>query len=400
MAQIAIREFDVKRMFAYFTQTSYNGIQIREFEDVENLDTHLLYAIKPDMLFGKRGKRGLVGIQLNTIQVKSWLEKFLWKTETIDGVNGTLDVMLAEPMQEIVSEFYISFSQTREYEMFHFSEKWGIEIEENWDSVESIHISYSENLEKTQLEILWISDKNLQEYILQLWNFYKNYGFVSLECNPIAKIKSWDFIMIDAVAKIDDCEAFRQKDHWKNLEFPNTYGFKENPAEKYIRQLDSETGASLKLKILNTNAQIWTLFAGGGWSLVMSDTLWFLGFAHEIWNYGELSGNPTLEFTREYTRTLFTQMLQSQSKNKYLIIAGAIANFTDIATTFEWIIDILEEFQKKIQQENIQILVRRWGINEKKWLKILQEACEKLQIPTIITGSETYMTNILKEIKL
>jgi hypothetical protein len=64
------------------------------------------------------------------------------------------------------------------------------------------------------------------------------------------------------VAKIDDQEFFKQKENWNNLEIPNTFGFQENPREKFISKLDQETGASLKFKVLNPDAKIWTLLAG------------------------------------------------------------------------------------------------------------------------------------------
>ena len=201
------------------------------------------------------------------------------------------------------------------------------------------------------------------------------------------------------VAKIDDQEAFLQKSHWKGLEFPNSFWFTENDAEKYIKKLDSETWASLKMKILNPNAKIWTLLAWWGGSLVMTDTLWALGFADNIGNYGELSWNPDRDFTREYTRTLFTEMLKSTAKNKYLIIAWAIANFTDVAKTFDGIIDVLKEKANEFTRQNIKILVRRWWINEKKWLEKLKIACEDLKIPALILWSDVYMTDILSEIK-
>jgi hypothetical protein len=41
----------------------------------------------------------------------------------------------------------------------------------------------------------------------------------------------------------------------------------------------------LKFKVLNKDAQIWTLLAGWGWSLVMTDSLGSLWFADEIGNY-------------------------------------------------------------------------------------------------------------------
>jgi hypothetical protein len=53
-----------------------------------------------------------------------------------------------------------------------------------------------------------------------------------------------------------------------------------------------------------------------------------------------------------------------------------------------------------LHTQKVTILVRRGWINEKVGLKILEEACKKLNIPAIITGSDSYMTEILKEIKL
>jgi ATP-citrate lyase beta-subunit len=93
-------------------------------------------------------------------------------------------------------------------------------------------------------------------------------------------------------------------------------------------------------------------------------------------------------------------MLANNIEWKYLIIAGAIANFTHIDSTFSWVIDAFELFAEKMKRQKVQILVRRGGINEKAWLKILEEACTRLWIPAHITGSDAYMTDILREIKL
>ena len=71
----------------------------------------------------------------------------------------------------------------------------------------------------------------------------------------------------------------------------------------YIR-LDSKTGASLKLTILNPKGRVWTMVAGGGASVVYADTISDLGAGHELANYGEYSGAPSEEHTYEYARTL------------------------------------------------------------------------------------------------
>lgn len=446
MAQISIREYDVKKMFCEKIDQKYNGVQIRKHSDIEKLLEWKKYVIKPDMLFGKRGKRGLLGINLSKSECKTWLEKYFQKTENIDGVDGTLDVFLVEEIVDIKTEYYLSFAQSRDGDIVTFSPEGWIDIEENWETATSVTIPVTEELTEKSINSLLhntsllnplpskgkgtadsplssqervrerCKEWELPKLISQLWDFYKNYGFISLEFNPIAQDSNWDFHMIDAVAKIDDQEEYLQKSNWKNLEIPNNYGFQENAGERYIRQLDNQTGASLKMKILNPDARIWTLFAGWGGSLVMTDTLWALGFSDEIWNYGECSWNPSREFTREYTKTLLGEMLRTPPGspsiegeaneslqgewNKYLIIAGAIANFTHIDKTFAGIIDALKENIDEIHSQQVTILVRRGWINEKAGLKILQDACENLKIPAIITGSDTYMTEILKEIKL
>lgn len=400
MAQVAIREYDAKKMYYENIWQVYTGIQIQELWDIEKLKDDKKYVIKPDMLFGKRWKRWLLWINLNKTECENWLKKYYKKSENIDGVIWSLDVFLAEEMIEIQSEYYLSFSQSREWDLVHFSNAWGIDIEENWDSVTTLSIPVSQELSLKEISELTQNNQELSELILSLWKYYKNFGYVSLEFNPIAQDSQWNFVILDAVAKIDDTEFFMQKNNWVDLEFPNSFGFHENAWERYIRDLDTQTGASLKMKILNPEARIWTLFAGGWGSLVLTDTLGHLWFANEIGNYWECSGNPSREFTREYTKTLLEQMLWNKKIWKYLIIWWAIANFTHIDTTFAWVIDALEIYREKIIEQQVQVLVRRGGINEKEWLKLLEQACQKLWIPAVITGSDSYMTDILEEIKL
>lgn len=46
----------------------------------------------------------------------------------------------------------------------------------------------------------------------------------------------------------------------------------------------------MKLTILNKKGRIWTMVAGGGASVIYSDTICDLGGANELANYGEYSG--------------------------------------------------------------------------------------------------------------
>lgn len=404
MAQISIREYDVKQMFYKKISKAYSGKQIKELKDIEKLDVWKKYVIKPDMLFWKRWKKNLIWFNLDKTECKEWLLKHFKKQKNIDGINGILDVFLAEEVVNITKEYYLSFSQSREWDVLTFSPDGWIDIEENWGSTKSIIVWVNSQISDDIIEkLIWeeiFKNTKFVDLLVELWEYYRSYGFVSLEFNPIAEDKKWFFHMIDAVAKIDDQEEYLQKNNWKDLEIPNNYWFIENASERYIKKLDSQTGASLKMKILNSDAQIWTLLAWGWGSLVVTDTIWALWYASNIWNYWECSWNPTREFTYEYTKTLLTEMLQNKKPWKYLIIAWAIANFTHIDKTFSGIIDAIEEKVEEINKQKITILVRRGWINEKVWLKILLDAFNRLKIPSVITWSDNYMTKILEEIKL
>ncbi len=100
--------------------------------------------------------------------------------------------------------------------------------------------------------------------------------------------------------------------------------------------MDSKSGASLKLTVLNPKGRIWTMVAGGGASVIYSDTICDLGGAEELANYGEYSGAPSEQQTYEYAKTVLSLMTKEKHINgKILLIGGGIANFTNVAATFK-----------------------------------------------------------------
>jgi succinyl-CoA synthetase beta subunit len=60
MAQVGIREFDAKKMYFDFIAQPYNAYKITDSDSICSIEENRNYVIKPDMLFGKRGKYGLV----------------------------------------------------------------------------------------------------------------------------------------------------------------------------------------------------------------------------------------------------------------------------------------------------------------------------------------------------
>ena len=88
-----------------------------------------------------------------------------------------------------------------------------------------------------------------------------------------------------------------------------------------ILLLEGKVVTVLQLTILNKSGRIWTMVAGGGASVIYSDTICDLGGASDLANYGEYSGAPSEQQTYEYAKTILGLMCQEKhSKGKVRII--------------------------------------------------------------------------------
>jgi ATP-citrate lyase beta-subunit len=235
----------------------------------------------------------------------------------------------------------------------------------------------------------------VEKFVNKLYRLYIAGGFAYLEINPFTFDKS-EVAPLDLVAKVDDTSLFETSKLWGELEFPASFGSKSEPEEEYIKNLDEQTGASLKLTILNRKGRVWTMVAGGGASVIYADTVCDVGFSKELANYGEYSGDPSREFTYLYAKTILDLATKEKDKRgKVLLIGGGIANFTDVAKTFEGIIQALDEYKDKIKKNNIKIFVRRGGPNYKEGLENMRRAGEKMGLDIQVFGPETHITRIV-----
>ena len=62
--------------------------------------------------------------------------------------------------------------------------------------------------------------------------------------------------------------------------------------------------------------RIWTMVAGGGASVIYSDTICALGGGEELANYGEYSGAPSEQQTYDYAKTLLSLMTREELVNR------------------------------------------------------------------------------------
>jgi len=414
MAQKGIREYDAKRLLAGALAGTLavedRLVLVTPETDLKALPSQHPWlqetklVCKPDQLFGKRGKNNMLLVDKTLDEVAAWIAERMSVETTIEGAGGqttgTLTHFLIEPFVPHDAEYYLAFTSGHEADKILFSTEGGVDIESVWDSVVTIEVPVLGELSEAQLSKQLPDLPNRDQvvsFVEALYRVYADYHFTTLEFNPITLVDG-KIVPLDCVAKLDDTAAFQCAEKWGKIEFPKAFGSAATPEEAYIAGLDEKTGASLKLTVLNPNGRVWPMVAGGGASVIYADTVVDLGYAEELACYGEYSGNPTTELTNEYAKTLLDLMTRTpdpQGREKYLLVGGGIANFTDVAKTFTGIIQALKAYKDKLHENKVRIFVRRGGPNYKEGLENIRRACEEIGIPVEVFGPETHMTRIV-----
>uniref|UniRef100_A0A3P9LEU5 ATP-citrate synthase n=1 Tax=Oryzias latipes TaxID=8090 RepID=A0A3P9LEU5_ORYLA len=360
-------------------------------------------VVKPDQLIKRRGKLGLVGINLDLQGVKDWVKSHLMKDTTVGRAKGVLKNFLIEPFvpHKQEEEFYVCIYAVREGDIVLFHHEGGVEVGDVDAKAQKLMVAVNEKISEEQVKEQLLShvpgDKKgvLASFIVGLFNLYEDLYFTYLEINPLVVTTDGVYVL-DMAAKIDATADFICKSKWGDVEFPPPFGREAYPEEAYIADLDAKSGASLKLTLLNPRGRIWTMVAGGGASVVYSDTICDLGGVDELANYGEYSGAPSEQQTYDYAKTILSLMTREKHpQGKVLIIGGSIANFTNVAATFKGIVRAIKDNQEPLKEHEVKIFVRRGGPNYQEGLRVMGEVGKTTGIPIHVFGTETHMTAIV-----
>ena len=440
MAQKAIREYDAKSILArhwdkYFPDFTYsfesvlvrNGQELKEAAKEKAWLNEKPLVAKPDMLFGKRGKNGLVLFKdkkpgdVSLDKAASWIDEKSSSKQSVyfsfDGDTPTgepkvdmLTHFIVEPFtpHEQSEEYYISATCVGDDDVLYMSAEGGMEVEEGWDekvtevafSITATEEEIAQKIKENVPEDVKEEDKeNFAKFAIGFFKAYRELNFAYLEINPFV-MQGNKIELLDMVAKLDDTAGFLMRDEWGDVEYPTAFGMEaKSPEVEAIEEADSKTGASLKLTLLKPEARIWTMVAGGGASVVYADTIADMAGIEDLANYGEYSGGPTTGETKFYAETildLMTRQKDPKGRDKILIIGGAIANFTDVAKTFTGIIQAFENYADKMKEVGVKIYVRRGGPNYEKGLKDIKEAADRLGLDIDVHGPDTHVTDIVR----
>ena len=414
MAQRGIREYEGKKiLFDGLAKTipSFKGKSeklalVRPDTDPKKLLKDQPWLLKeklvakPDQLFGKRGKHGLLCLNADWKTAWAWISERMHKTVTVGKTTGELNTFMIEPFtphKEDAEECYVAIRAYRDFDTIFLSNKGGIYVEENWNKVKETNVPILSTLDDVKLNMPDFGKRKAQieQFVRALYKVYAEGHFTYLEINPFT-FSGENIVPLDLVARVDDTAAFECVKIWGDLEFPSSFGQHLTKEEEFIRRIDEGTGASLKLTMLNPEGRIWNMVAGGGASVIYADTVCDLGYSRELANYGEYSGDPSAEDTYQYAKTVLDLLTRKKDpRGKVLIIGGGIANFTDVAKTFKGIIKALTEYKAKLVEGKVKIYVRRGGPNYKEGLANMRKLGETLGVPIEVYGPETHMTAVV-----
>lgn len=370
MARVKLSEFRAKQLLA----KNYEGeaIHLASIDsDIARLDDNQAYIIKVDQGIKKRGKQGLIRLNVT-------------KTDAVKAVNELADKgferFIAEPMlpHEDDEERYLSIERVRGGFKVLYSPHGGVDIEAHPESIEQYDTTSQVPLPK--------------EFLTHITEVMDREHLSFVEINPLV-VRGDDCLLLDAAVLADSAGGWQAS--WNEEDIVEVG--KKSEAELAVAELNDGSPASFSFRTLNPDGAIWLLLSGGGASITIADEAANRGKADLIGNYGEYSGGPTREETQIYTEAVLRQVIDSKAPKKAIVIAGGVANFTDVKKTFAGIIDALKDHIEELKVAGIKVYVRRGGPNEKEGLALMKSFLETHGIYGSMHGSDAVLTVVIDE---
>lgn len=369
MARVKLSEYKAKSLLV----PGYNGVTLRLAtldEDCKQLDDSVAYVIKVDQGIKKRGKQGLLRLNVHKTEAK---------TACSELAERGFERFVAEPMfaHDESEEQYVSFERTREGIKVTYSKAGGVNVEDNPDSI----------------RVYDIADVPLpKDFVNAITTCMEKEHLSFVEINPIV-VRGDTCTLLDAAVLADSAGDFQAS--WSDDDRVEPHV--PSDAELTVAELNNNSPAAFSLRLLNPDGALWLLLSGGGASITIADEASNAGKADLIGNYGEYSGGPSGEETYLYTNAVLRAAFASRAPKKAIIIAGGVANFTDVKKTFTGIIRSLKENLDPLHEHGFKVFVRRGGPNEVEGLAMIEKFLKDNNLFGSVHGSDAVLTTVIHE---
>lgn len=371
-------EFEGHKILTRVGITSPFFVVVSDLDELKQARKRLKFPIvvKVQVLSGKRGKSG--GIKIVTIQkaLIKFCKEMLGKEFNGEEVRF---ILLAEKVA-IEKEYYTSITYDTALRMpfLLFSQRGGMDIEEvkRIDPDAIVRIDFDPNvgptkkdLEKAQIPV---------DFAQRLWDAFWRYDCRLVEVNPLAKLADGTFVAIDSKVILDDAGLVRHRD--MDVLAKGAIGAVPSKRELEAKKIDEEDyRGTAGSRFIELDGDIAILASGGGASLLVMDSV--VASGGKPANYTEYSGNPPREKVEKLTRITL-----SRGGLSGCLVAGAVANFTDIYETLGGFVDGLRQIKPKV---TFPIVVRRGGPRQKEAYEELSKIAKKEGFDIHLFGPET-----------
>lgn len=384
MPRVKISEYKAKALISALLNIPYSGLTLNDenFEDkLTNLKEDGRYVIKVDQGIKKRNKLGLVKVDVKKHEIAAIISEFSQKgfTEYLveDFVSHRED-----------DEKFLALERTREGILAHYSAKGGVNVEEMKDSVKSVILT-TKSIPEVSKE-LGLDSKYLDSLLLAFDKLYLSF----LESNPFLVDNGGSLQLLDLAVEVDSAADFFVNGSWTKDDIVDTQKNLE-PEEIEIKKLADTSSASFKFVVLNPKGSVFTIFSGGGASIVLADEINNVGRGQDLADYAEYSGGPTEEETYIFTKNILSLALRSPAENKKIYIAGGVANFTDIRATFKGVIKALDEKKDDLKKQGIKVYVRRGGPYQEEGLSLMKNFLDRSGLLGEVMGPDRVLTEVI-----
>ncbi|MFH1291842.1 MAG: ATP-grasp domain-containing protein [bacterium] len=365
-------EFEGKNIFDKYGISIPKGVVVRRGDDYvqayEGLETENV-MVKAQVLSGGRGKNNAIRPCSSAQQVKQACKELF----DMQVRNQYVTAVRIEEKLDIAEEYYLSitYDTNKKQPVLVYSQQGGVDIE----------VVPDQEIEKYYLDIRKeVIDIDIP-LAKELWRCFIEEDARLVEINPLVKTKDGKWLAVDAKIALDEDAIFRHED-WNDLEARTMMGRSLTEREIVVKKIDQgkDYYRGTASRYIEMDGDIAVLFSGGGASIANMDALYKVGLKPA--NYTEYSGNPPKEKVCQLAKVVL-----SRPGLKGLWIAGGVANFTDVAETFQGIINALDEVKP-----NYPIVVRRAGPNEEQGMRLMKDCAKRNGLQVKLFGKEVSMS--------
>ncbi|KAF2356148.1 hypothetical protein FHG87_013098 [Trinorchestia longiramus] len=199
--------------------------------------THQKLVVKPDQLIKRRGKLGLIAVGVSYEVAQQWVQERIGKNQKVGKAVGKLRTFIIEPF----------LTHDPSEEAYGGVDIGDVDSKALRLEVPIETIPTAEEITSTLLKDLPAARKQrAAAFVGALYKAYVELYFTYLEINPLVITDSGVYVL-DLAAKLDATAEFMAKTAWGEVDYPPPFGRDATPEEAYIADLDSKSGASLKI---------------------------------------------------------------------------------------------------------------------------------------------------------